>query len=1485
MVRFVMMRLPVVALAGLVLFIACTDLLGPGDIDGNVQLVVQPSFGEVPATAAADNPAARVDNVRLLLVNAGGVVVIDTIVEWPLHQDTLRLELAVPVRGQERFELTIQARSGSQVLFQAGPMPLDLAVNTVPVIATPVLEYAGPGSEVASVSIGGAPATFLAGSAVQLTAVGMDGGGDAIDGFLVIWTSLEDEAATVDAAGVVRVGHDASRAVSIEARVAYTAITATVGGPVVPASLTLSPGADTLRALGSELALSAAPLGADGAGVTGVAVEWSVVDTSVVSIRADGGAAVATAVGPGSTRVIAMAGPVVDSADVVVVQAVARLSLDPDSAVFESVGGSLQAVAEAFDANDHPAEGAPLQWTSQAEGVATVGGDGLITAVRPGTTWIVVSAAAAADSMHVTVLNTPPALAILAPADGAEFREGELIHFEGSAEDLEDGDLSEVIDWRTEAGLELGSGASVSITLEPGAHTIVATVADLNGALVWETIQVTVRSATPSRLAFGQQPTRTGVGETVTPAVTVRIEDAHGNLVAEAAHEVTLALGNDPAEGATLSGTLTRPAVSGLVTFDDLAIDRRASGYTLSATAAELAAAQSQPFDIVLVVYTVTISPAVASVAPGGSVTFAASALTAEGDPVQDASCVWSSSDPAIAVIDAGGTATGSAEGQVTIRVECDGVPATATLQVATVAARPDPYEPNDSYPYFNVDGLVSIDPALNAAGGHNGVPFRTVDSELGVAAIGYAGDRDGFTFAWPATRALGLTVRFVSDAAPLRITLENDSTFEVWLRDLRVPAFGEVGAVINLAGQSQMNVIIDAPAAADTARPAYVLTLDATDAAFHDYLNGDTSNSLEPNDFSTFPGANRATALPYDVVGTVGGAGAMDVDLFRVPALAGTGIRVDLDSRDPAETLTAALYRRGPDGRLDPVAGAGVSLAGGASGSFQATLGTDAYYVAITGGGRYDLCVRETWGQCRTLSIDLEDRFIQPVGYAGQLLADSLVVIAYGELLWGEVLETPVPGALVKFAAAEGSLSATEVMTDHNGRAAVAYTLPTTPGVYEVKAWVTGAHAGYDFREDPDSLVLSVLAAEPIDGLTFGQVSAGGGHTCAIAADGAAFCWGENTRGILGIGATIDVPLPVRVAGGHAFSTISTGELATCGIATDGALYCWGDSYFNGAGLGDDAYEPVPVAPHLRFRSVALGSWHACAVTTDGDVYCWGDAYGGALGNGATTGGEYTPVRAHLDVPVVEVVSGIWFSCARTDAGIAYCWGIAGSGQVGSTNYETCTVYSGSVPCNKTPKLVNTELAFTALGAGDWHACGSTSVALYCWGDNGVGQIGITAQSPYKVYTPAPVQVEGSFRNVDGGEYFTCGARADGTGLCWGDNGSHQLGVDTYTLPEWWTDTPIHVSGGHSFTMVATGTEHSCGITSAGRILCWGWNGAGQLGTGTFTRERYPPTFVGGPAVDAAGSPPGDTLERRVTPPGPVRPTLPDGVRGPPGR
>ncbi|HET8922410.1 MAG TPA: Ig-like domain repeat protein [Candidatus Acidoferrum sp.] len=98
------------------------------------------------------------------------------------------------------------------------------------------------------------------------------------------------------------------------------------------------------------------------------------------------------------------------------------------------------------------------------------------------------------------------------------------------------------------------------------------------------------------KLVFTVQPSNTGVGLTMTPAVRVSAQDSSNTTLLSFTGGITLSIGSGPG---TLSGTTTQNAVSGVATFGDLSINKVANGYTLVVSpAGGFASATSNVFNI-----------------------------------------------------------------------------------------------------------------------------------------------------------------------------------------------------------------------------------------------------------------------------------------------------------------------------------------------------------------------------------------------------------------------------------------------------------------------------------------------------------------------------------------------------------------------------------------------------------------------------------------------------------------------------------------------------------------------------------------------------------------------------------------------------------------------------------------------------------------------------------------------------------------------
>lgn len=402
--------------------------------------------------------------------------------------------------------------------------------------------------------------------------------------------------------------------------------------------------------------------------------------------------------------------------------------------------------------------------------------------------------------------------------------------------------------------------------------------------------------------------------------------------------------------------------------------------------------------------------------------------------------------------------------------------------------------------------------------------------------------------------------------------------------------------------------------------------------------------------------------------------------------------------------------------------------------------------------------------------------------------------------------------------------------------------------------------------------------------GVTFAAVTAGGSHSCGLATDGTAYCWGANDHAQLGDGTTIQRTTPVLVAGGLTFTMVGAGASHTCGAtffdaSSNGSGYCWGSNTYGQLGDGSTTQRsnPTLVGPGANIDFISAGGDHSCSFAYgDGFVSCWGSNNHGQLGNGSTTATlavvATTPTPCIPGVPVPGTSdypppgASCPFSFVRTggsqtcaEAGGAdirtyewYCWGANANGQLGD----------GSTTDRTGPTLVDVGrvFAYGALSVGDQHACGVAfdshdpnapydqlvSGDAYCWGLNSSGQLGDGSTTP----RTSPVRVAGglTFFALSAGGSHSCGlagpATGSGTAFCWGDNTFGQLGNGTFAG----SATPVAVAGGFTFTSITTGARHTCGVTTARVIWCWGDNSNGQLGDGTTTNRSAPVKVAGQP-------------------------------------
>ncbi len=346
-----------------------------------------------------------------------------------------------------------------------------------------------------------------------------------------------------------------------------------------------------------------------------------------------------------------------------------------------------------------------------------------------------------------------------------------------------------------------------------------------------------------------------------------------------------------------------------------------------------------------------------------------------------------------------------------------------------------------------------------------------------------------------------------------------------------------------------------------------------------------------------------------------------------------------------------------------------------------------------------------------------------------------------------------------------------------------------------------------------------------------FDKTTQGYDHTCALGSNGAAYCWGRNDAGQLGIGRTdTDIiypkgyPFPQKVLGNHFFLEIYAGKKFTCGKVkvSDpvlmnanrtklGKIYCWG---LNSNGqLGDGTYisktVPTPIikgnlpndAALDTIDSFGVGYTHACATEyLTRLAVCWGERR--YTGTGSLVG--------NLSAPMYIVTSpnlgsngyfqflrvGPEHSCGITSTSSTknnfvynriYCWGNNDKGQLGNgsniadvgTHFPTQAVQVQNPPSSVSNAIIAwAGHVLPPLLLYKNAACANFDMnisrrRIYCWGDFAPGGRSATS-TPEWIGDPAGLNYQKDIYELDAGAHATAG------GKIWaieGGDGAHMGG------------------------------------------------------------------------------------------------------------
>jgi alpha-tubulin suppressor-like RCC1 family protein len=367
-------------------------------------------------------------------------------------------------------------------------------------------------------------------------------------------------------------------------------------------------------------------------------------------------------------------------------------------------------------------------------------------------------------------------------------------------------------------------------------------------------------------------------------------------------------------------------------------------------------------------------------------------------------------------------------------------------------------------------------------------------------------------------------------------------------------------------------------------------------------------------------------------------------------------------------------------------------------------------------------------------------------------------------------------------------------------------------------------------------------------------RVFVGDSHSCALNELGRLRCWGENGSGQLGYDNTTDVgdgvgPSvqdvgEVDTGFGEVVVDAALGRFHTCAVYNDGRLRCWGAGFRGALGyndtenVGDDPSRRITLAGDVPVGGLVVQvQTHGdvtCALLSTGAVRCWGTSVTGAHGHGSTPAignGTGPSIITAGDLTLSGSAVVITHRCALLATGAIECWdgGIDGTDQ---TVFRSISVGEPALD----------------LVSGDTHDCALLSGGrVRCWGRNAWGQLGYNNTTNVNDGIGPSIPVAGDVpvgelvSQIATGHSHTCAILASGGLRCWGDGGDGRLGYGNTDNVGDGMGLDVAMAGvvalGAAAAHVAPSTlpgRHTCAVTAADEVYCWGNGGSGRLGYGS---------------------------------------------------
>jgi alpha-tubulin suppressor-like RCC1 family protein len=339
----------------------------------------------------------------------------------------------------------------------------------------------------------------------------------------------------------------------------------------------------------------------------------------------------------------------------------------------------------------------------------------------------------------------------------------------------------------------------------------------------------------------------------------------------------------------------------------------------------------------------------------------------------------------------------------------------------------------------------------------------------------------------------------------------------------------------------------------------------------------------------------------------------------------------------------------------------------------------------------------------------------------------------------------------------------------------------------------------------------------------------------------------GQNAFGQLGASTSPLPPTHIDTLD-NTVTEVAAGDYTSFAVRNDGSLWVWGSNQYgargdgsSGGNLTEPVQVPMPspvVTPTRRGKhAVAVGTGVYAVIDTEGYVWTWGVNWNGRLGDGSTTS-RFTPARVKKSgnpndylTDIVSITAGGGTLAALDADGNVWTWGAGSNGALGN-GFTNDSSYPVQVidTYNNTPLLGITQLA-----------CGSSGFCIalarygtvFGWGSNQFSQLGIAAGGSRLVATPINALPYNSIDTIAAGSAHCVAHSTDGNVYGWGYNGRGQLGTGSTSVTQAF---PLVMQSGpdnmDNISDLAAGGNFSVMVRHLDRaVFVTGDNQSGQLG------------------------------------------------------